>query len=75
MNLTALLWFPVVRNSKGIAVWQESDRRKFPEGKSGRRFTWHKSPTVYALAFTLYFFYAKFRIDTDKDYKPSKLRL
>lgn len=42
MKLTGLLWFPVVRNSKGIAVWQELDCIKFPKGKSERRFAWYK---------------------------------
>lgn len=42
MKLTALVWFPVVRNSKGVAVWQESDRLRFPRGKSERRFVLHK---------------------------------
>ncbi|KAL3993772.1 hypothetical protein ACH3XW_18940 [Acanthocheilonema viteae] len=73
MKLTTLLWFPVVRNSKGVAVWQESDRIKFPKGKSERRFAWHKSPVVYALTITLYLLYTRIRIDSDKNYKPSKL--
>ncbi|VDK69515.1 unnamed protein product [Litomosoides sigmodontis] len=70
MKLTGLLRFPVVRNSKGIALWQESDRIKFPKGKSERRFVWHKSPAVYALIFTLYFLYSRIRSETDQNYRP-----
>ncbi|KAM3720035.1 Protein shifted [Dirofilaria immitis] len=70
MKLTALLWFPVVRNSKGIAVWQESNRIKFPKGKSERRFALHKSPAFYAFVCTFYMLYARIRTDRDKNYKP-----
>uniref|UniRef100_A0A0R3RYD4 Lactoylglutathione lyase n=1 Tax=Elaeophora elaphi TaxID=1147741 RepID=A0A0R3RYD4_9BILA len=75
MKLTALVGFPIVRNWKGIAVWQESDHRKFPKGKSGRHFAWHKSPSVYALIITIYFLYARIRTDSDKNYRPIWARI
>ncbi|VDN85682.1 unnamed protein product [Brugia pahangi] len=42
MKLASSLWYPIVRNWKGVAIWKESDRIKFPKGKSERRFAFHK---------------------------------
>ncbi|VDM21097.1 unnamed protein product [Wuchereria bancrofti] len=75
MKLTPSLWYPVVRNWKGVAIWKESDGIKFPKGKSERRFALHKSPATYALIITSYILYARIRSDRDKNYKPSNMGL
>ncbi|KAK6102927.1 hypothetical protein QQG55_10425 [Brugia pahangi] len=75
MKLASSLWYPVVRNWKGVAIWKESDRIKFPKGKSERRFAFHKSPAVYALIITSYILYARIRSDRDKNYRPIWARI
>ncbi|VDM94970.1 unnamed protein product [Thelazia callipaeda] len=74
MKLTSLLWNPVVRNSKGIAIWRESSQSKFPRGFASRRFALHKSPALYASLLTLLALFFRVKSEKNRTYIPKWAR-